>query len=137
MVAGPLRKRKIVHKRSKRFTRNEFEDFHKLKPNWRRPRGIDSAFRRRFRGQKHMVNIGYGNNKKTRHMMANGLKRFLVRNPAELEVLLMNNRIYAAEIAANISAKKRSSIINRAKELNVKLVNGKAKVAIEETKADE
>ena len=65
-------------------------------------------------------------------MMANGFKRFLIRNPAELEVLLMNNRVYAAEIAANISAKKREIIIIRAKELNIKLVNGKAKVTVEE-----
>ena len=70
-------------------------------------------------------------------MMANGLKRFLIRNESELEILLMNNRVYAGEIAANISAKKREGIINRARELNVKLVNAKAKVATEERRADE
>merc|ERR1712032_311424 len=112
MVATPLRRRKVTHKRTKRFTRNEFEDYPgKLSPSWRRPRGIDSAFRRRFRGQKQLVNIGFGNNNKTKHMMANGFKRFLIR------------------IAADLSARKREQIVNRAKELNVNLVNYRAKVA--------
>lgn len=67
MVATALRKAKVVKKRTKKFTRNEYEDFNgKLKASWRRPRGIDSKFRRRFRGQKPLVNIGYGNNSKTR-----------------------------------------------------------------------
>lgn len=65
-------------------------------------------------------------------MMINGFKRFLIRNPADLECLLMNNRVYAGEIAANISSRKREQIVNRARELNVNLVNAKAKVATEE-----
>lgn len=67
--------------------------------------------------------------------MVNGFKRFLIRNPQDLELLLMNNRVYAGEIAANISARKRASIINRAKELNVNLTNAKAKIVEEEAPA--
>ena len=68
MTATVLRKRKIIKKRTKRFTRNEFEDYpNKLRASWRHPRGIDSAFRRRFRGRKPEVKIGYGNNRKTRY----------------------------------------------------------------------
>ncbi len=40
MVVKALRHKKIIHKRTNRFTRFESEDFpHKLKPSWRRPRG--------------------------------------------------------------------------------------------------
>jgi large subunit ribosomal protein L32e len=49
-----------------------------------------------------------------------------------LELLLMNNRVYAGEIASNISARKRARIVVRARELNVQLTNSKAKVATEE-----
>ena len=70
-------------------------------------------------------------------MMSNGFKRFLIRCPADLECLLMNNRVFAAELASNLSARKREQIVNRAKELNINLVNFRAKVATEERVAEE
>jgi ribosomal protein L32E len=44
-----------------------------------------------------MVQIGYGSNKKTRHMMPSGHKAFLVNNIRDLDLLLMHNKTYAAE----------------------------------------
>ena len=41
--------------------------------------------------------IGYGSNKKTRHMMPSGHKAFLVNNTRDLDLLLMHNKTYAAE----------------------------------------
>jgi hypothetical protein len=41
--------------------------------------------------------IGFGSNKKTRHMMPSGHKAFLVSNTNDVELLLMHNRTYAAE----------------------------------------
>lgn len=43
------------------------------------------------------IQIGFGNNKKTRHMMPSGHKSFLVNNTRDLELLLMHNKTYAAE----------------------------------------
>lgn len=60
--------------------------------NWRKPRGIDNRVRRRFKGQILMPNIGYGSNKKTKHMLPTGFRKFLVHNVKELEVLMMSNR---------------------------------------------
>ena len=60
--------------------------------SWRRPRGIDSAIRRRFRGYPDLVNIGYGTDKKTRHLLPNGFKKFLITKVSDIELLLMNNR---------------------------------------------
>ena len=96
--------------------------------SWRKPRGIDSAVRRRFRGTLRMVNIGYKNNTKTRHVLKNGFKKFVVANLSDLECLLMNNRTHCGEIAHNVSAKNRVAIVQRAKELNVKLTNANARV---------
>lgn len=41
--------------------------------------------------------IGYGSNKKTRHLIPSGHKSFLVHNLQDVDVLLMHNRTYAAE----------------------------------------
>lgn len=43
------------------------------------------------------IQIGYGSNKKTRHLMPSGHKAFLVHNPADVDLLLMHNRTFAAE----------------------------------------
>jgi ribosomal protein L32E len=61
----------------------------------------------------HILKIGYGSNKKTRHLLPNGLKKFLVNNVRELELLLMHNKSYAAEIAHNISSRNRVVILER------------------------
>lgn len=41
--------------------------------------------------------IGFGSNKKTRHMMPSGHKAFLVSNVRDVELLLMHNKTFAAE----------------------------------------
>lgn len=67
--------------------------------------GIDNRMRRRFRGNKKMPKIGYGSDNTTKFYLANGLKKFLVRNVKDLDVLLMNNRTFCAEIAHNVSSR--------------------------------
>ena len=78
------------------------------------------------------MKIGYGSNAKTRHVLPSGFLKFVVSNVKDLEMLLMQNRKYAAEVAHNVSAKSRVAIIERAKQLNIKLLNAKAKVTAEQ-----
>ncbi|KNC99303.1 60S ribosomal protein L32 [Spizellomyces punctatus DAOM BR117] len=122
-MVAPLVKRPIIKKRTKKFKRHQSDRYKKIDESWRKPKGIDNRVRRRFKGQIPMPKIGYGSNSKTRHLLPNGFKKFLVNNVNDLELLLMHNRVYAAEIAHNVSAKKRVAIVERAAQLNVKVTN--------------
>ncbi|KFY38705.1 hypothetical protein V494_04247 [Pseudogymnoascus sp. VKM F-4513 (FW-928)] len=85
----------------------------------------------RFSGQAVMPSIGFGSNKKTRHMMPSGHKAFLVNNVRDVDLLLMHNKTFAAEIAHAVSSRKRVEIVARAKQLGVKVTNAKARVTTE------
>ena len=98
--------------------------------------GIDNRMRRRFRGNKPMPKIGYGNDKKTKYHLSNGLKKFVVKSVKELDILLMNNRTYCAEIAHNVSSRTRTEIVKRAQQIRVNVTNARGKVRTEEKKQD-
>merc|ERR1719453_1191770 len=129
----PIAKAKIVKKRTKSFERHHYQRFKKLGNKWRKSKGIDSRVRRRFKGTIPQPSIGYGSDKKTRNMLPNGFYKFLVHNPKELEMLMMHNRSYCAEIAHNVSSKTRKLIVERAEQLHIKVTNATAKLKVEES----
>ena len=129
----PLVRRKNVHKRSKKFVRHFADLIPGLgKTSWRKPTGIDNRQRRRYKGARPLVHIGYGTNRKTKHICPDGFLRFRVFNVKELDLLLMHNRKYAVEIAAGVSSKKRKDIVERADQLGLKVVNREAKLKAQE-----
>ncbi|CAM6120330.1 unnamed protein product [Calypogeia fissa] len=131
-MVTPLVKHDVIKKRVKKFKRMQSDRKICVKENWRRPKGIDSRVRRKFKGCTLMPNIGYGSNKKTRHVLPNGFVKFLVHNVADVELLLMHNRKYAAEIAHNVSTLKRKAIVERAAQLNIAMTNGNARLRSQE-----
>ncbi|KZW02144.1 ribosomal protein L32e [Exidia glandulosa HHB12029] len=122
----------IVKKRTKPFKRHQSDRYHSVKEAWRKPKGIDNRVRRRFKGQLPMPKIGYGSNKKTRHLLPNGLKKLVVYNLRELDLLLMHNKSYAAEIAHSVSSRNRIEILARARALGVKVTNPAARLRSQE-----
>merc|ERR1712071_256579 len=118
LLAGKVPR--ITKKRTKLFIRRQSDRCHKLKRQWRCPKGIDNRVRRRFKGQYKMPNVGYGS------------KKFLVHNVKEVEVLMMQNRRYCAEISRSVSAKKRKAIHERAAQLGIKVIKPNARLRTEE-----
>ncbi|SBS83533.1 60S ribosomal protein L32 [Plasmodium malariae] len=97
-------------------------------PAWRKPRGIDCRVRRRYKGTNLMPSIGYGSNNKTKYLLPNNKYKYIVKNVKELEPLIMNNTKYCVQIAHNVSSKKRKEIIQRAKQMNVSVINANARL---------
>merc|ERR1712137_590227 len=131
-MAVPLSRPKIVKKKVTKFKRHQSDLFKRVPESWRRPKGIDSRVRRKFKGKTLMPNIGYGSNKKTKHLLPNGFKKFLVHNVAELELLMIHNTTYAAEVAHDVSLRTRNAINARAEQLDIKVVNRNARVTAED-----
>ena len=126
----PLERPKIVKKRTKTFERHQYQQFVRIgkRDTWRKSKGIDSRVRRRFKGTIPQPSIGYGSDKKTRNLMPSGFLKFEVHNPKELEMLLMHNRKYAAEIAHSVSSRVRALIVARAEQLHVRVTNAGARL---------
>ncbi len=97
------------------------------------PKGLDNRARRRFKGNILLPQAGYGTNAKTRHILPNGFYKFRVTNIKELEMLVMQNRKFAAEIAGSVGARTRKAIVERAQQLNIKLTNAAARLKAEES----
>jgi large subunit ribosomal protein L32e len=131
----PLSKPRIVKKRDKGFVRHQYQLYKRFSnAGWRKTKGIDSRVRRRFKGTIPQPSIGYGSDKNTRNMLPNGFYKFVVHNPKELEMLLMHNRKYCAEIAHSVSTKTRKLIVERAEQLNVKVTNAVARLTRSDVK---
>ena len=132
-MVQPLLRKKIVKKKTNTFKRHQSDRYVKVTESWRKPKGIDNRLRRKFRGMTRMPKIGYGSNSQTKHVLQNGFKKFRVFNTSDLELLLMHNRTYAAQIAHNVSSAKRRAIVDRAAQLNIKVLNGNARLREEES----
>ena len=125
-------KRKIVKKKMTKFKNFHSDQFKKVPEQWRKPKGIDGSQRRRFKGTPKCPKIGYGSNKKTRHILPNGFYKFVVSNVKDVETLMMSNRKYCAEIAHNVSIRKRKEILERAEALNIRVTNANGRMRAEE-----
>lgn len=83
-MAIPLRNPTVVKKHTKKFLRHQGDMFKRIswdrKGTWRRPRGIDSRVRRRFKSNVRTVKIGFGTKAAHRHLLPNGFKKFTVNN---------------------------------------------------------
>nr|AFK43121.1 unknown [Lotus japonicus] len=70
--------------------------------------------------------------KKTRHYLPNCFKKFVVSIVKDLELLVMHNRTYCAEIAHNVYTRKRKDIVERAVQLDVVVTNKTARLRSQE-----
>jgi large subunit ribosomal protein L32e len=113
----------IVKKRTKKFHRPQSDTIVRVKPSWRHPRGIDSRFRRKYRGTLRHPSCGFGSDKETKYMLPNGFKPYLVHRAKDLEPLFTQNTVYAAIISHAVGGAERRRIEQAAAENKILVLN--------------
>jgi large subunit ribosomal protein L32e len=115
--------RKKIKARTPEFRRFESWRFVRIHEPWRKPKGIDNHMRLSVNGWPHLVKIGYRVPKKVRDLHPSGLRDVLVHNMIELESLTPS--VDAARFASGVGRRKRIELAKRAKELGIRVLNGR------------
>jgi len=113
--------RNALRSRKPRFIRQESWRYKRVKPSWRRPRGKTSKMRREQRGWPKTVAVGYKVAKRVRGLHPSGFREILIHRLEDLEKIDVNAQV--ARIAATVGERKRIAILERAKALNIRILN--------------
>ena len=108
-------------KKKPEFKRQEWHKGSRLGTKWRKPRGVNSKLKVRLKCKGNLPDPGYGTPKAIRGMNRFGYREILVRNVPDLKKI--NPQKEVAVIAAKVGGKKRSEILKKAHEHNIKIVN--------------
>ncbi|MHC1586783.1 MAG: 50S ribosomal protein L32e [Candidatus Hecatellaceae archaeon] len=129
-----VRKIRKIRARKPEFVRQESWRYKRVKPAWRRPRGIDSKMRIGKKGWPASPNVGYRSPKAIRGLHPSGLAEVLVYRVEDLKGL--NPEIHAVRIAGSVGRKKRLEIFREASQLGLKVLNP-PKLKAESVEAEE
>lgn len=121
MSTAKTEARKKLKARIPKIVRQESWRLKRIRENWRRPTGVSNKMRRRQRGWPKTVSIGYKTPSDLRHLHPSGLREVMVHRAADLEKL--DPKTYIARIGHAVGDKKRVAIVDRARELEIKIAN--------------
>lgn len=102
-----------------KFRRLEYFRYKKLGEKWRRPRGKHNKVRKYIGGKLPRPLIGF--KKKVRGLHPSGYQDVLVSNISELENIDRDTQ--AVRISAKIGGRKRGLVLEKAMNLNLKILN--------------
>ncbi|MDF1540800.1 MAG: 50S ribosomal protein L32e, partial [Candidatus Thorarchaeota archaeon] len=110
-----------MKKRKPRFRADQAHRWKRVSDRWRKPRGIDSATRAKYKGRIAMVETGYRTPKAVRGLHPSGYVEAMVFRPADLEGL--DPDVHAVRIAGAVGMKKRQDILDQAEMKLFKVLN--------------
>jgi large subunit ribosomal protein L32e len=125
----PINKEKLEARRQAsqsrpKFIRPESWRYDRIKPNWRKPKGIDNHQRKqKSRGRPGLVKIGYGTPKIAKGLHPSGYTDNLVHNINDLENL--NPKQDGIRFGHSVGAKKRNELIKVILERKFKVFNAR------------
>lgn len=119
--ASLLEARRRASRKRPRFKRDESWRYVRVGDSWRRPRGGSSKRRKRMKGWPAVVRVGYRGPRAVRGLSPSGFKEALVHSEDELDGL--DPKREAARIGHAVGAKKRASMREKARSLQLRIVN--------------
>lgn len=105
----------------KKFKRQEYARYKKLRETWRKAKGKTSKTRRYEKGKPAMPTIGYGTPKATRGLHPSGYQDILVNNVKDVENLDPSTQ--AGRVSSTVGKRKKEIMLEKAKELGIKILN--------------
>ena len=121
MIENLLEVRKELKERKPVFIRQDNPKRRKLNYKWRKPKGIHSKIRHRFKGRRKMPSPGYKSPRKVKGLHSSGLKIINVYSVDNLEGIKKESE--GIVVAKNVGMKKRLEIFKKAKEINASVLN--------------
>ena len=107
--------------RKPKFVRQRSHHKKRVKPRWRRPRGIDSKQRKGVKAKGARPRIGYGSPRKKRGLHGK-VREVLVRNILDLEKASKGDAI---RISSQVGRKKREKLVKEAISRGIHVINEK------------
>ena len=125
----PINKEKLEARRQAsesrpKFVRAESWRYDRIKPNWRKPKGVDNHQRKqKSRGRPGLVKVGYGTPKIAYGLHPSGYTDNLIHNASDLDNL--NPKEDGIRFGHSVGAKKRRGIMKIAIEKKFKVFNAR------------
>lgn len=116
-----LKLRKAIKDKKPTFVRQDSHKKGRIKPNWRKPKGLQSKMRLQKKGYRRIVKIGWKSPSMVRGLSREGFREVLVNNVNEIKKLDAKTEI--AIIAAKVGMKKRVDMLKAAIEAKIKVEN--------------
>lgn len=133
MADEKIRRIRVRAEKSARFRRDGDGKKERLADTWRRPRGLHNKQRIQKKAKGPMPTPGYGSPADIRGLHPSGYRDVLVHTPGDLEGL--DPALDAIRIAAQVGARKRGIIQEKALAAGLKVLNAKDLSAKKEAEA--
>ncbi len=117
-----LEQRNAMKKKKPEFLRQCVGEKKKLGRKWRLPRGLHSKIRRKFRGHRVRVLVGFKSPSEVRGLTKSGLKPVLVVNKSQLNSM---DKSCGVIISSCVGKKNKIEIINEANKKGIAVLNYK------------
>ncbi|MDP3765085.1 MAG: 50S ribosomal protein L32e [Nanoarchaeota archaeon] len=116
-----LEVRNEIKERKPVFIRQDNPKRRKLNYKWRKPKGIHSKIRHKFKGRRKMPSPGYKSPIRVKGLHSTGLEMVNVSSINNLEKIKKETQ--GIIISKNVGMRKKLEILKKSKELDVKVLN--------------